>query len=234
MQICSSVFIFLSLLSFYGIYTLQRWSEEEISQPFQSFIYPYRLYPAMDIRKILVILVIAVLFSILVFTTIDAFYPDPDYSDFCRDRYYEKPRPVGVETDCESLDIDQAEADLCIDEGGMIRYDYQAGCPVDWNCDYCQKEYDTARSEHAYVVFIVSAIASLIAIVLGLWLPKSNTLNEWVGTGFMLGGLISLFFGTIRYFGDLNRAIRPVVILLELLIVIYVTYKKLGPQIKKK
>ena len=43
----------------------------------------------------------------------------------------------------------------------------------------------------------------------------------------MLGGLVTLFFGTFRYYEYLGRYVKPIVILVELIIVIYLSYKKL-------
>ena len=75
---------------------------------------------------------------------------------------------------------------------------------------------------------MVTALLGLVAIILGLYLPKDiNSLNEWIGTGFMFGGLISVFIGTARYFQDMHKIVRPIIILIELILVILITYKKL-------
>jgi hypothetical protein len=95
--------------------------------------------------------------------------------------------------------------------------------------DECRDEYDSAREKYNLVVFYVSIIFGLLAIVVGLYLPShKEDLNQWIGSGFMLGGFFTLFVGTIRAYGDLHRMIRPIALLIELLIVIYVAYKKIG------
>ena len=93
----------------------------------------------------------------------------------------------------------------------------------------CQEEFDSANEKYNLVVFYVSIIFGLIAIIVGLYLPsEKDDLNQWVGSGFMLGGFFTLFVGTIRAYGDLHRVIRPIILLIELLIVIYVSYRKIG------
>ncbi|MFH1839789.1 MAG: hypothetical protein ABH849_01430 [Nanoarchaeota archaeon] len=93
----------------------------------------------------------------------------------------------------------------------------------------CRESYDAAREKYEQFVFYISAVLSLVAIFLGLYLPAhANTLNESIGSGFMLGGVFALFFGTIRSFSELGRFTRPIVILLELVLIIYIAYKKLG------
>lgn len=93
----------------------------------------------------------------------------------------------------------------------------------------CQENYDAANEKYNMVVFYVSVLLGLMAIILGLYLPgHKDDLNLWIGSGFMLGGFFTLFVGTARAYSDLHRIIRPIVLLLELLIVIYVSYKKMG------
>lgn len=186
----------------------------------------------IDLRKIGIIFVIAVLYTIFVNAFIDAIYERPRYEDFCP--YLEKPERVYEieKRDATCPDFEQpgtAELKECREKKGENRYEYDAnGCPISYECDMCRKGYDEKREHYGFWSFIISSIAALIAIAIGLFLPaKKNTLNEWVGTGFVLGGLITLFVGTARYYGDLHRIVRPIILFIELVIVIYIAYKKL-------
>lgn len=185
----------------------------------------------MDIRKVVVIFVIAILFTVFVFSSIEAFYPQPESSDFCD-------TPVkfrSLETrNCTSLDIPQEFVSNCTENGGRIEYEYDQNCPVDYYCETCWNEYDEARKSHNTYSFLISAVLGLLAIVLALYLPLTKEINKWIGLGFMLGGLFTLFFGTIVYFNDMNRMLRPIVVLGELIIVIYLSYIKLGEPGKKR
>lgn len=188
-----------------------------------------------DLKKILIIFVVAILFSIFVFTLIDAVYPNPEYSDYCKEKF-PLVKPIGERVNCEGIDVSPADWESCDNRDGTILYNYDSeGCATSYECSLCRVDYDEARSKHAFVMFIVSAIFGILAIVGGVWLPnEKNPLNEWVGTGFMFGGLITIFFGTAVYFGDLHRVWRPIVILVELLLVLWLAYKKLGPTKKSK
>ena len=194
-----------------------------------------------DVRKIAIIFVIAVLFAIFVFTSLAAVYPEPDRTKYCDD-FSTRAEPIAIKeqaaagcpvVDCPDVEKPSVEEQRqCQDFGGYIQWDYdKKGCPETYKCN-CHSDYMSALEQHNLISFVISSILALIAIAVGLFLPKhSNTMHEWMGTGFMIGGLFALFFSTVRYFGDLHRYLRPAVILAELLIVIYISYRKLG---KKK
>ncbi len=185
----------------------------------------------VDIRKIIIIFVVAILFAVLVFSVIEAAYPRPKYEDFCKERFFERPIPIVKEPkDCPELGVTKIEIDACEEKKGNIAYDYDSkGCAISYECNTCNYELRQAQEKHNRYVFYISAFLALIAIFIGLYLPaEANTLNEWMGTGFMLGGAFALFFGTAITFSDLNRFTRPVVIFLELALIIFIAYKKIG------
>lgn len=184
----------------------------------------------IDLRKILIIFIIAVLFSVFVFALIEAIHPSSEYSDFCKNERFPKPISQVRDPECkEFIGPTEVQQEECGSTKGNIDYTYdENACPTKWSCNTCQFEYDEARKYHNFIVFIISSIFGLLAIAIGLYLPiTKNPVNHWVSTGFMLGGLITLFIGTIRYFADMGRYIRPAVILIELIIVIYISYKKI-------
>ena len=186
----------------------------------------------IDLRRVAIIFVIAVLYAIFVNAFIAAFYPAPKYEDYCKQRFYpEKAYPVAVDvrTCPKYSEPTQQELDKCSADKGYPEYRYDAnGCPVEYKgCNFCQRDFDNADQKYNFTYFIFSSILALVAIAIGLLLPAEKSLNEWVATGFMLGGLVTLFFGTFRYYEYLGRYVKPAVILAELLIVIYLSYKKL-------
>lgn len=190
----------------------------------------------VDIRKVIIIFVIGILFAVLVFAIIDAVYPQPEYNDYCVGQNY-KPMPTRVENvQCENIVPEQSAVDECNSKKGYIEYDYDAnGCPTTYKCETCGVEYENARKQHDVVGFYISAAMALLAIFIGLYLPsRIDSLNEWVGTGFMLGGTFALFFGTIQSYGSLDRIIRPIVLIFELGLIIFIAYKKTGNLRKDK
>jgi len=188
----------------------------------------------IDLRRIAIIFIIGVLFAIFVNATINAVYLSPKYEDYCKQKYYpETPRKiVEPKTTVECKDYNaptQSELDKCSDEKGYPEYQYDPqGCVVSYTgCNFCQRDFGAAQQRFNFNYFLLSSILAVIGIIAGLMLPTNNSLNEWIATGLMLGGLIALFFGTFRYYEYLGRYIKPIVILIELLIVIYISYKKL-------
>jgi len=186
----------------------------------------------IDLRRVAIIFVIAVLYAIFVNAAIAAFYPAPRYEDFCKAQFYpEKPYPATVDRkNCPKYkEPTQEELDKCSQDKGSPEYKYDAyGCTVEYKgCNFCQRDFDKSNQKYSFNYFIISSILALVAIAVGLLLPETNSLNQWVATGFMLGGLITLFFGTFRYYEYLGRYVKPFIILTELLIVIYLSYKKL-------
>jgi len=191
----------------------------------------------VDVRKVVIIFVIAILFSVLVFSIIEAFYPSPLYEDYCINANIMVDKPYVSQTTCPDVNISQVDRDACTIKKGNIEYtNYDSNnCPKSYTCNTCNNEFTLAQQQHSRYVFYISAILALIAIFIGLFLPaKENTLNEWVGTGFMLGGTFALFFGTMSSFRFLDRYTRPIVILLELILVIFISYRKIGNLRKDK
>lgn len=191
----------------------------------------------VDIRKIIIIFVVAVLFGVLVFSVIEAVYPQPKYEDYCKNRNHPVEKPYISQVVCPEVNVSESDRKACDEKKGYIEYmNYDPNnCPKKYECNTCQHEFDMAQEKHQRYVFYISALLSLVAIFIGLYLPaKTNTLNEWIGTGFMLGGTFSLFFGTLITFIWLDRYIRPLVILLELVLIIFIAYRKIGNLRKDK
>lgn len=186
-----------------------------------------------DVRRIIVIFVIAILFTILINVSIEAVHPSPKYEEYCKEKSMPRPAPYPAEKACSEFTTPKEISESCPEEKGKVDFTYdERGCPTKAYCETCYKEYDQANQKYNLVVFIISAITGLIALVVGLHLPeKKNPINEWIGSGFLLGGMLTIFVGTVRYFGEMGRYTRPIVILVELALVIYLAYKKLG---KKK
>ena len=183
-----------------------------------------------DVRRIIVIFVIAVLFTILINVSIDAFYDQPSYETYCRNNFAKPMQIVERDAVCAPIQPSQELLDSCTPEKGQIDYKIdERGCAAEPYCEPCSGNFNRAQEKYNFIVFLISCVTGLGALIAGLHLPqKKNPINEWIGSGFLLGGLITIFVGTARYFGDMGRYVRPIVILIELILVIYLAYKKLG------
>ncbi len=183
----------------------------------------------MNLRQIAIASAVAILFAIFVALLIDLVYPEPKYSDYCKDEFeFRKPLPLVVEAKC---DYEYGEKyQKCVEDGATPRFKYnETGCPVFDKCDFCNKDYDAARKVHARNVFIVAGVIGVIAIFTGtLWKI------EFLASGLMFGGIFLLFYATVRFFVDADKLLRVIIIFVELLLVLWIGYKKLYKNEEKK
>lgn len=180
-----------------------------------------------NLKKFGVIISITVLFAIFIFSLITAVQEKPDYSDFCNS--LSVPVKMQVENlNCPEANFSELDAESCQSERGDYIPKYETGCITNYECETCFRDYNLAQKNHNFLTFIISTILGLIVVLLSIYLPhKKDSLKEWVLIGLLLGGLIAIFIGTGQYFSDLHRILRPIVILLEIVLIIFVAYKKM-------
>ena len=58
--------------------------------------------------------------------------------------------------------------------------------------------------------------------------------SESVGAGVLGGGVLIVIYGTIRYWGDMSKYLRIIILGIVLFILIWIGYKKIEDNIKKK
>ncbi len=186
-----------------------------------------------DLRKLMVVFVIAILYAILSFSIISAVKEQPDYIDYCLKESYNL--PYAMSKNCSYTEPSKELVKSCKDQKGEIRYKKdKSGCNSIPYCETCMAEYHNARKNYNFFAFIVSSIMGVIAILIGIFLkPEKNELHKWVSSGFLLGGLFCLFFGTIRYYYEMNRLLRPVIIFIELALVIFLFYREMRKDSKR-
>lgn len=176
----------------------------------------------MEPKKLAMVLGIAVLLPLFLVFFLDAVYTAPKWEDYCdREDYgmYAKP----LINNCTDFYSDP-EYMKCINHGGAPTFSNDANnCQVYDKCDYCQKDFDTVQQIYNRNIFFILAPLGLIIVLIGIYLTV-----EYIGAGLMFGGLITMFYATVRYFSDMSKLTRAIVLLVELLIIIYIGYKKIG------
>jgi hypothetical protein len=176
------------------------------------------------IKKLAIVVTIAILFSVLTFSIAELAIEKPEYNDYCS--FVSKPRVVEVANNCPSDSIDDDFIQQCQGDGGIVKYEYNnLGCAVGASCDTCGIEYEDADARFRLISFIITSVLGLIAILVCLHLYPKNEILEWVYSGFTIGGLASIFIGTISYFSDMNKFIRPLIMIAEIALVIWVALK---------
>ncbi|MFH1592653.1 MAG: hypothetical protein ABIB47_04785 [Candidatus Woesearchaeota archaeon] len=162
---------------------------------------------------------IAVLSALFIILLVDAFYESPKYLDFCEERFE---RPVRLVSP-EECDLTQTEEEIqCLNDDGMPRYDFDdKGCQVFSSCDLCSKEYRAVSEKYNKNIFLIMAPLGILLILFGVLYKVA-----FLGSGFMFGGIIVLAYGTIRFFADMNKYVRVIVIFIELILLLLIGIKK--------
>ncbi len=183
------------------------------------------MYMLDKLKSFGIVATIAVLFTIFIFALTNAIVPQPEYNDFCN---YDNQKNQRINWDeCPNtnmLTMCDGEVDYILDENN---------CPIDYTCDDCGITYKNEQNKHDLVLFLVSSIVGLIAILFGLFCIKRTDYWTLIKAGFLLGGLISLFVGTGIYYDSMARFLKPIVMFVELVIILLVTYKIISKGKKK-
>lgn len=178
----------------------------------------------VDIRKYTIILTVAVLFSIFSYAFSDAFTSEAEYPDFCQEaqqptNYYEPPRSLDPNNCTETPTPTEQEQQAC---PGSLYLNHNT-CEYECSCHEITQENNQVNDR---IRFYLGVILGGISIAFGMLLNPKKKLNTWVGSGFILGGVITIFIATIGYWGDLDKIIRPIIIAAELGLVLWIAYKK--------
>ena len=64
-----------------------------------------------------------------------------------------------------------------------------------------------------------------MAVLVGLFARSKEEVVEWIYSGFLIGGILSIIFGTISYFGDMGRFVKPIVLIVELGLIIFIALR---------
>lgn len=156
----------------------------------------------MNIKNIVLGVGIVVVFALALWQGIEAFYPSPQYEDYC-------------DVNVGPFPGSESNATLCSETGGVWKNGY---------CDYyygCQKEYEAARDPHARVVFFVSLIVAIIAIILGYTFLST----EPVGSALIGSGIWAIFWGSAINWRNLSDIWRFLLLLVVLVLLVWIALK---------
>ncbi len=183
----------------------------------------------MKVKEVAMVVALALLSAFFVGLLVDALYEEPEYDELCKPSerpYPEKASPIYPQQ-CPPQNSTVQEQQLilqCQDDKGMPDYyiDTQ-GCATSFKeCNYCQRDFNQALQIYNRNVFSIVTPLGLLAIIFGLFVSL-----EVIGSGAMFGGILLVAYGTMRYFSDMSKIMRVVVIGIELLLLIIISIKKL-------
>lgn len=179
-----------------------------------------------NVKKYGLITIIAILFVLLSFSIVGVIQESPKYEDFCGNEFF--PRKLADNnTSCPDFtEPSDLEIKECTEIKGNIEYKYNAnGCAISYECNTCWNAFDTAGKEHRLLGFIVTSVLGVIAVLVGLYSKGKEEVVEWIFSGILIGGILSVLFGTVWYFNDMGRFIRPLVLIIEIGLIILIALK---------
>jgi hypothetical protein len=165
----------------------------------------------MDIKKKILALSVMIIFALFVGYGIEVFNPTP-----------------------ESRDIYSAHTlDECVAAGGEWREDRVPKRVVVENesdellgesYGYCStsNEFENLREGKAKIVFIASLIIGILAVIVASFLKVNS-----ISAGILGGGVLTILYGTIRYWQYAQNTLKFVLLGLALGVLIYLGYKKI-------
>jgi hypothetical protein len=177
----------------------------------------------MKLKNFVLGIGIVVVYGLVLWQGIQAFYPEPMWEDFCSAEVrVPKTVPIDRVTNCEYPSGMNAKEVSCAEAGGYFVYDYDdEGCLIDGYCDECQIEYEDARDEYSRNVFIVSLIIGILTIIIGFTILKI----EPVGSALIGSGIWAVFFGTVVNWRNFGNFIRFGLLLVVLIVLIWITVR---------
>lgn len=88
-------------------------------------------------------------------------------------------------------------------------------------CDAEMQAFEDASNKYSIVFFIFSLVSGIALLVLGL----NVGFDESISWGLMFSGLFQLVFGTVQYWGELNKTVRLVLLGAALIVLFFVGNK---------
>ena len=179
-------------------------------QKIATFINSASVSFTMTIKPILLILGIALIFTVFFGYAAEVVFEQPKYPEE-KCRCYE-PMKVPM-SEQESREYYASE-------------EYKA-CQTE--CEAATKEYNTLVEKTNFKSFIALSIVAIIAIVTGLVLSL-----EAISSGILGGGILLLVYSVMRHWGILNKYLRLTLLGIALIVLIYYGYQKIDKVQKKK
>ena len=172
----------------------------------------------MNTKNLVLGIGIVIVFALVLWQGIEAFYPSPQWNQFCNET---GPMVVPVKLG----EVNQmTNASYCAEINGTFRQGY---CDIYYEC---QKTFDNADKEHSKVVFVVSLIAALIAVILGYAVLSV----EPVGSSLIASGVWSLLWGTAMNWTNFTNIWRFLLLLVALVVLIWIALRLNSKKVRKK
>lgn len=154
----------------------------------------------MNVKNLVLGIGIVVVFALVLWQGVEAFYPSPDWQDYCG-----SVGPTKPDTELTSEE--------CVASGGTWQNGY---------CDYyveCQKMFEEENGKHSQAVFFISLIVAIVVGLIGFTLLKV----EPVGSALIGSGIWAIFWGSVINWQNFSTAIRFILLLIVFVLLVWIT-----------
>jgi hypothetical protein len=176
----------------------------------------------MSMKNVVMGIGIFVIYMLAMGYGIQAFYPQPEYDDYCDFRGARIPEKIAADPECNFPEGLRAKEEACWAVKGEFRYDYDDnGCVIGGYCDECRIAYDEANGDYGQKVFIIALIIGVLTFVVGY----SILSVEPVGSALLASGIGAVFYGSIRNWQNLSNIWRFLLLLIALSLLIWIAMR---------
>ncbi|MBN2567625.1 hypothetical protein JXB02_06105 [Candidatus Woesearchaeota archaeon] len=183
----------------------------------------------MELKERILAIGIAIVLALFIGFAANTIMPSKQWDDFC-DQYY--PGPFDTQQSCEANGGRWNAPDMVPERGAPAvptKLDNQSQ-PVGW-CDvnyFCNQEYESYNESYSRNLFVGLLVVGIAVFIVGALLRM-----QAVAAGLMGGAVLTIIYGTLRYWGRASDIFRTVVLGIVLAILIWLGYKRIGKTIEE-
>jgi hypothetical protein len=211
--------------------------------------------PKGKVKRVLLAIAIALVLAFFVGYGVNTFYKEPIWDNYCKNIIYDK--PFNDRASCEGVGGNWTEPVVAQPVDGAVPAKVvpqavasnQYLCsksiinasaePFVFNCvlyedvnkvtgwcdpQYsCNKSFQAANEVHSRFAFIILAVIGILVVILSTLFLKEDS----VSYGLLGGGILTILYGTMRYWGVIPDMARFFILGFVLLVLIWIGYKKL-------
>ena len=160
---------------------------------------------------------IAIVLVLFIFYGINTFYERPQYEDYCEENLNRI--QIDNEGECIQIGGQWTITPLRVIESEENETKIKGYCDSTYTC---RSEFEDVREIYNRNVFIVAVILGLVGVLVGGIKLKLAS----VSAGIMGGGVLTLIWGTLQYWGNLADVGRFIVLGIVLAVLIWIGYKR--------
>jgi len=157
---------------------------------------------------------IIIIFGLLLWQGIEAFYPSPDWNKMCGDK---STIPASTQETCVAAGgrWNPDSAPKAVDSQGNVIAGY---CDLYYQCT---QELDKLSKAHSQVVFIISLIVGILILFISYLFIKV----EPVGSALMGAGIWAIFWGSAVNWHNISNIWRFLLLLIAFVLIVWITVK---------